>query len=387
MKKYRCFSHWVTLAVMCILFPAASQNECQNWQSSHSDWIFCDDFEDTGALVKQGRYFEYDDNAGDFVSKPGLGLNGSRGMQVRWQAGEVGAGSIKLAFGRNPNAYMNKQNIRPGDTFPEIYYRMYLKMQSGWQGSPAKLSRATVFASAADWRQAMIAHLWSDDKEHLLLDPASCVNASGVVQCTTYNDFNHLSWLGLKSGTTPLFATSNSGKWFCVEAHVKLNDPGISNGVHEFWIDGQLEAQREGLNFTGTYTDYAINAVFFENYWNAGSPVQQERYFDNIVVSTKPIGCLQAGVLSPGRKYGMMNSGPIMVAVNQKGGENLLVIRNAFAGRFSVVTSTGRKSAEGDISATGYTQVDLSDILPGVYLVAVISGNRTLASRRFVLER
>jgi hypothetical protein len=37
--------------------------------------------------------------------------------------------------------------------------------------------------------------------------------------------------------------------------------------------------------------------VFFENYWNTGSPKLQERYFDNIVVSTQPIGC--AGNVAP----------------------------------------------------------------------------------------
>lgn len=30
---------------------------------------------------------------------------------------------------------------------------------------------------------------------------------------------------------------------------------------------------------------------FSENYWNAGSPVQQERYFDNLVISTQSIPC------------------------------------------------------------------------------------------------
>jgi hypothetical protein len=44
------------------------------------------------------------------------------------------------------------------------------------------------------------------------------------------------------------------------------------------------------LNFIGTYTDYAINAVYFENYWNSGSVKLQERYFDNIVISKSPIG-------------------------------------------------------------------------------------------------
>ncbi|MDA0336189.1 MAG: hypothetical protein O2782_13575, partial [bacterium] len=101
----------------------------------------------------------------------------------------------------------------------------------------------------------------------------------------------HLQWLGFGSGTTPIFSTEDAGTWRCVEAHVRLNDAGQANGVQEFWIDGHLEARREALDFVGDYTDYAINAVFFENYWNAGSPVDQERYFDNIVVATAPIGC------------------------------------------------------------------------------------------------
>ena len=57
---------------------------------------------------------------------------------------------------------------------------------------------------------------------------------------------------------------------------MRLNDPGQSNGVHEFWIDGPPETRRESLDFVGTY---------------AGSPEEQERYFDNIVVSTHAIGC------------------------------------------------------------------------------------------------
>jgi len=243
-----------------------------------------------------GRYFEYGDNDGDFMVVDTVGVQGSRGMEVIWQQGEVGAGGIKVAFGRNPNSYMNKQQISPDKDFREIYYRMYLKMEDGWEGNPAKLSRATVFTSSEDWRQAMIAHLWSDGNYHLLLDPASCVDANGTVECTTYNDFGNLQWLGYQSGTTPLFDTDHDDTWFCVEHHVRLNDPGQSNGLQEFWIDDSLEARRENLNFTGTYTEYAINAVFFENYWNDGSIKEQKRYFDNIVISTERIGCLDTNV-------------------------------------------------------------------------------------------
>lgn len=263
--------------------------ECADWQTRHPEWIFCDDFESTDPLVANGRYFEYGDNGGDFVPLDSIGVRSSRGMRVRWQVGEVGAGGFKLGFGRNPNSYMNK-GIRSDEDFREVYYRMYLRHQTGWRGSPAKLSRATVFNSADSWSQAMIAHLWSDAQGRLLLDPASCVR-DGVVVCEGYNDFDRLRWLGFRSGKSAIFSTQDAGRWRCVEAHVRLNDTGEKNGVQEFWIDGQLEARRDSLDFVGIYGDYAINAIFFENYWNDGSPVEQERYFDNIVVSTVPIGC------------------------------------------------------------------------------------------------
>ena len=138
----------------------------------------------------------------------------------------------------------------------------------------------------------MIAHLWnrSSGGSTLGIDPVSCVSGSSVT-CSGYNDFNNMQWLGLKNGVTQLFSTANANKWYCVESHVKLNDPGQSNGIQEFWVNGKLEARSSNLNFVGSYTDYGLNAVLLENYWNAGSPQVQERYFDNFVVSTQPIGC------------------------------------------------------------------------------------------------
>jgi len=277
----------VVLLLAGLAVVSGSANECDNWQTLHPEWIFCDDFESDTALVRDGRYFEYDNDSGDFIPLNGVGFDGSKGMRVIFQAGEVSAGSLHLGFGRNPNVYMNK-GIRDTEDFREIYYRMYLRMEPGWVGSPAKLSRATSFSSATSWAQAMIAHLWSSGN-YLLVDPASGVE-NGVVVTTKYNDFANLHWLGYQAGLTPIFDSLHDGIWYCIEHHIKLNDPGQSNGVQEFWIDGNLEARRDGLNFVDTWTDYAINAVFFENYWNSGSPVTQERYFDNIVVSTQPIG-------------------------------------------------------------------------------------------------
>lgn len=263
--------------------------ECDAWQTRRPDWIFCDDFEKGGALVAQDRYFEYDNNKGDFNTASGTGYQGSMGMRAIFQTGEVEAGNLKLGFGRSPSAYFSK-GIRSDSDFREVYYRMFVRLQKGWKGNPYKLSRATVMAKT-DWSQAMIAHLWGDEAERLKLDPVSCTDASGTVKCAGYNDFDNMKWLGAKAGLSPLFNGTYEEKWVCVETHVRLNDAGEANGIHEFWVDDKLEARREGLDFVGSYKAYGINAVFFENHWNSGSPVLQERFFDNIVVSTRKIGC------------------------------------------------------------------------------------------------
>ena len=281
------------------------EDECTNWQTRHPEWIFCDGFEVDTAFDRQGRYFEYSDDGGDFIAMDGVGYNGSKGMRVLFQQNEVSAGGMKLGFGRVPQGSFDS-GIRNTEDFREIYYRMYLKMQDGWVGyNPVegnysgKLSRATCFSSESDWSQAMIAHLWASEEYKLLVDPVRCVDpVTSEVMCEGYNDFGHMDWIGAENGITPIFDSLHDDTWYCVEAHVRLNDPGSSNGVQEFWIDGQLEAISDNLNFVASYTDYAINAILFENYWNdgdpvgdGGSPVEQERYFDSIVVSTERIGC------------------------------------------------------------------------------------------------
>jgi len=244
-------------------------------------WIFCDDFEE-GSVAE--RYFEFGDNDGDFRRVDTEANSGDYCMEVHWQEGEVGAGGFKVTFGRNPIG----TQYRTDEDFNEIYWRMYVKHQPDWQGSPGKLSRATSFWRS-DWSQAMIAHLWSSG-DVLLGDPVRCVSG-GTPVCEGYNDFSNMSWLGQMPGETPIFSTSDAGRWRCIEGHVILNTPGESDGVFEFWIDGNLENRRDDFNWRGSWSEYGINAVFFENYWNDGSVADQRRWFDDVVIATERIGC------------------------------------------------------------------------------------------------
>jgi hypothetical protein len=248
--------------------------------------IFYDDFA-SAPQVGGARYLEYDTAHDGFVWSPDGGLRGGA-MRCQFAKGQVTAGGLKVLFGRNPLG----RGIRREETFNEIYWRLYVKHEKGWEGNPAKLARATCLAGE-DWSQGLIAHVWGGKGDVLCIDPATGIR-DGVKTTVHYNDFDHLKWLGLRNGQTPIFSPAESGRWVCVESHVKLNRSRQSDGVFELWVDGKLEASRTNLDWHGTWNAYAINAVFLENYWNTGSLKRQARWFDDFVISTRAIGPILA---------------------------------------------------------------------------------------------
>ena len=266
---------------------ATPNNECAG---THAGWIFCDDFE----VSRTASYFEYDNAGGKFTRVAGVGFNGSSGMRAHFDVGTVNAGALHLAIGQTPQTYMKPADAGTAN-YRELYYRIYFRTQPGWTGGGGnKLTRAFVFASPTSFAQAMIAHNWSGsgaNANYLYIDPARGTDSLGNLVTTGYNDFGHLTFLGAKKGTLDLYSTAHSGTWYCIESHVKLNDPGVSNGISEIWIDGVLDVSSTNLNFLGSFSAYGLNAVYLENYWNAGSPAAQDRFMDRFVVSTQRINC------------------------------------------------------------------------------------------------
>ncbi len=297
----------IVLAVLApfVACPAwAVEPFCPSGASPSPAVIFCDDFDGAPPATRSqgGQYWEYDlGESQNFIVVDGSGLNGTRAIRAQWSVGQVGAGALRILFGRVPNDGYRLTNIRPNEDFREVYWRQYLRMDSGWTGGHAyKLSRAFIFASAAHWGQAMIAHLWEGPA--LIMDPASGVRLNSTtghydLVTTTYNDFANLRWLGAVPGVTPIFNDENANKWYCIEAHVKLNTANQSDGIFEYWIDGALEQRRANLNWVGDWTGYGLNAIYFENFHNNGAPVARSRYFDNLVISTARIGCINPSTL------------------------------------------------------------------------------------------
>lgn len=300
---------FLLITLMCFTFIGNNHSQCFSCKDAAEGTIFCDDFEDN--IPMNQKYFEYNNNNGDFIRLEKIGRDSSYGMRVKWQKGEVSAGSLSKSFGKTPDTYIGKNAANPTESFDEIYWRMDVMSQPGWTGNgPAKLSRAMCLANS-NWAQGMMAHLWSGGNNDLFLgmDPASGIATNGTLKSTKYNDFNNLRWLGFKPGTTPIYHINNSGTWYCIVAHVKLNTPGQKDGIFEFWINDTLQASSTNLDWHSSWNldpkNLKINAIFFENYWNSGSPVDQERYFDNLVISKKPIpcNCLTTKTEEPNTRY------------------------------------------------------------------------------------
>jgi hypothetical protein len=334
-------------------------------QASDEAVIWYDEFD--------GPEKAYTESQGPLDDAQAFGGQG-RSMLSVYEKGTRGTGNRKVFFGDSPTGRV----VRKGQTFDDIYWRVYVKHQHGWTGGgPAKLSRATSIVSPR-WAQAMIAHVWSSG-EALTLDPATGVRGDQVVT-TRYNDFPNLRWLGNKPASQfRLHSTQESGRWVCVEARAKLNTPGQKDGLNQLWIDGRLEAERKNLDWRGSYTKHGINAVFLETYWNDGSPVTQSRWIDNFVISTTPIGpvvCPRNPVLikTPYHGPGKIESWQVEVASADQG-DNLVWRSNRLTATERVQVGGGDGTFVGPLA--NKSQLDAGSVY---YLRVRQSNDRGLTS-------
>lgn len=276
--------------------------------------LWYDSFDGPESVQQQYLEYEAGKPGGKRTDREALGGAG-QSMELFYAKGGQGVGGRKLVFGDSPIG----RPLRKGEHFTDIYWRHYVKHQKGWTGAPAKMSRATGLTSGS-WTQAFILHVWGGSGTTLTLDPARGVRDSRVVT-TQYNDFPNLKWLGAApSGTFPIHATEESGRWICVEARLKLNTPGKQDGIATLWVDGVLDAERTGMDFRNAYARHGINAVFLESYWNSGSPVDQYRWYDDFVVSTKPIGPVTAAA-EPVLILTSTSPCEVEIAADAKGGQ------------------------------------------------------------------
>lgn len=89
-------------------------------------------------------------------------------------------------------------------------------------------------------------------------------------------------------------------RWVCIEQHVRVNTPGVPDGVLEVWIDGHLAYARDDvfLRDVPPYTiegNLGVRKIWSNHYHGGTSPttVPLTLYMDNVVVAKSRIGCTE----------------------------------------------------------------------------------------------
>ena len=79
------------------------------------------------------------------------------------------------------------------------------------------------------------------------------------------------------------------GDWHCLELELKANTPGSHDGFQRLWIDGRFKGEALNMHWRDT-TDLKINALQL-TFSGVGSRTQHV-WMDNVIVSTRRMGCL-----------------------------------------------------------------------------------------------
>jgi len=257
-----------SLFTSLILLSSALANvalsaECDNWQSAHPEWLWCDDFESSQALNTR-----YED-----VSLNGFGQStedtyqDQGALKQAYSSGQVDAGWV----------------IKVNETgFPDhIFYRYYHKFPSGYTTYPPKMARIGYRQRGSTWQDVFKVHTWLKSNGEVTLD----------VLAKNSSQANGGGYLPVRNSAYTL--ASNVDQWVAIEVEVQLNTPGMSDGLYRLWIDNNLLIEALSIDLRGNTSD-KINEVTLDTYWNNGATAPLNRYYDNFVISTSKIGLANA---------------------------------------------------------------------------------------------
>lgn len=261
MRRYFYFIIFLVIYVI-INSSLIFSSECNNWELENPSWIWCDDFDIYTLEENYPTEKKITPSSGMSRSSQDS-FSGNYSLQQIYSKGQIDAGWIAVT----------DREV----TFPQegsLFYRVYHKFAEDFEGSPDKLSRMR-YRDRTTWQTKFGIHVWQKKNFGFL-----------------YLDTQMPSrWWTDESDIIPS-QNPYKGKWLCIEVEGKLNTPGQNNGYHRLWIDNNEVAFRENMAIRGSYI-YGFNEVMLDTYWNGGSNKDNNRrYYDNFVISTQRIGCL-----------------------------------------------------------------------------------------------
>jgi hypothetical protein len=262
-----------------------------------ADWLFCSGFEEGSKAI----WDDYDGNPDAqnlLMADPGpQALAGNHVMRLRVPPGRGGADLVKVL-------------PEPAD---KLYARWYIKYESGFDfsapnhggglhaGSRDLLGRSDYRPSGSDWFTGWVEHTTdthvynvysyyrgmymdcADPNGQCWGDHFPCMADQGQIYCTNPAH---------RPGVVP--PTLVAERWYCVELMMDggapSQDGNAATGTLDFWVDGQEIGPWTGLWFR---TTSALKlGILWLSLFHHGEHSAAGLFYDNVVVSRKPIGCL-----------------------------------------------------------------------------------------------
>ncbi len=210
-------------------------------------------------------------------------LNG-KALQITFKKGSRNAANITYKFGE-----------KIGKEPESIYFRYYIWLSDNWNPIVGgKFPGIAGTYGKAGWggRKADGFNGWSTRGAYQV--PLKSRNSlHGLTPIGTYaytadmpgNYGNYWSWPINKNGLL------KKKRWYAIEQHVKLNTPGIKNGILRSWVDGKLAFEKTDILYRKS-SDLKIDRILI-NFYHGGTtviPTDQDLYIDNVVIAKKYIG-------------------------------------------------------------------------------------------------
>ena len=88
-------------------------------------------------------------------------------------------------------------------------------------------------------------------------------------------------------------------RWHSFEAHMKYSENGRRNGIYRVWIDGELRLHAINVKNRHDTNSMFLKSVDLANYSSDQQEHDWNLWYDNVVISTTPIGGAELSIAPP----------------------------------------------------------------------------------------
>jgi hypothetical protein len=179
----------------------------------------------------------------------------------------------------------------------EMYFRYYLRFGEDWIPSVdgGKLPGFAATYGRAGWggRKSNGSEGWSmRGLFHRAMSEDNPLYGRTAVGSYAYHaetdDFWGDEWNWTNNGVGVL----ERNRWYCIEQYVKVNTPGVKDGIVRAWIDGKLAFDKTDVHVRDV-SSIKIEKLWMNVYHGGTARAAQDLhlYLDNVVIARRQIGC------------------------------------------------------------------------------------------------